>query len=342
MANTPAYVRSPYMIDVTGVANDSTQVALFLWNSPDSIPGAPTITLAKPIPSSDVLTVWYDISPYCRDYINHTSFTEVTTPTAANVEEYCYCKVVRYLNGVSLTKQYDLLCLDGYGYQDEGYRPDGDTMLAEGDYYVQDSGNSGALGIFQDLADTWEAKYTSLLTGLTTTLTISNEYSFTPYLLPAYINEGNKLEILVNSVITYTYNFRIQCENKYTPINCDFVNKQGSWQRLVFFKASSNDFNMTNTEYNLMPSTPNYNILDNVRSVFNVNGLETIKCNTGWVYEAYDEVIKQLLLSEKILLDDVPVLVSSKSVKLQKNINDKNINYEVTFQYSAPTIQYNI
>ena len=88
MANNPAYVRSPYMIDVTGVANDSTQVALFLWNSPDSIPGTPTITLAKPVPSSDVLTVWYDISPYCRDYINHTSFTEVTTPTAANVEEY--------------------------------------------------------------------------------------------------------------------------------------------------------------------------------------------------------------------------------------------------------------
>jgi hypothetical protein len=330
------------MIDVTGVANDSTQVALFIWNSPDSEPLTPTITLAKPVPSSEVLTVWYDISPYLREYIAMQSFTEVTTPTAAPVAEYCYVHVVRYLNGVSLVKEYNLLCMDGYGYQAEGIRPDDDVMLAEGDYYVETGSTSGALGIFQDLSDTWEVKYTGLTSGGTTTLTISNEISYTPYLLPAYVNEGNKVEILVNSAITYTYNFRLQDECKYTPINCDFVNKQGVWQRLVFFKKSSSSLVMKNEEFDLMPSSPNYNVLDNVRSTFNTNAMETITCNTGWVFEAYSDVMRQLQLSEKILLDDVPVLVSSKAVNLQKNINDKTINYEVTFRYSAPTLQYNI
>ena len=52
MANTAIFVRSPYNLTVTGVANDTTRCDLFLWNSPDSIPGTATRQLSKPIPSS--------------------------------------------------------------------------------------------------------------------------------------------------------------------------------------------------------------------------------------------------------------------------------------------------
>ena len=52
--------------------------------------------------------------------------------------------------------------------------------------------------------------------------------------------------------------------------------------------------------------------------------------------------MKQLLLSEKILLDDKPVNVDTKSLELQKNINNRNINYNLSFKYSNPTLNYNI
>ena len=99
---------------------------------------------------------------------------------------------------------------------------------------------------------------------------------------------------------------------------------------------------MSNTEYDLLPDAVSYNVLRNVRQVFNVNGTETITCNTGWVPEAYGDIMKQLLLSEKILLNDEPVIVQSKDIKLQKNINDKNINYNLTFRYANPVLNYNI
>ena len=52
--------------------------------------------------------------------------------------------------------------------------------------------------------------------------------------------------------------------------------------------------------------------------------------------------MKQLMLSEKILLDDKPVIIETKSLELQKNINDRNINYKLSFKYANPTLNYNI
>ena len=60
------------------------------------------------------------------------------------------------------------------------------------------------------------------------------------------------------------------------------------------------------------------------------------------MFETYSDVITQLMLSEKILLDDVPVIIVTKSLDKQKNINDKNINYSLDFRYSAPKLNYNI
>jgi len=99
---------------------------------------------------------------------------------------------------------------------------------------------------------------------------------------------------------------------------------------------------MKNTEYDLMPSSTNYSIEENSRKVFNVNGHDKVSVNTGWVFESYSDVITQLLLSETIRLDDVPVLLTTKSVELQKSINTKNINYKIDFKYSAAKLNYNI
>ena len=347
MAATSINIRSPRMVSQSGSANDTIEVQLFLWNDPDSVPANPTYTLEKPIPSSVVTQCDFDIAPYCRNYIEHISYVEVTSDTAAPVGEYCYCSVKVYKNSILQTGggsyTYEYICFDGFGYYTDGGNPShGDEFLTDGTYYVSASGNSGGVFYYDDQSVTWEALYTGTISGGTTTVTLGETVGYIPYVHSSYTNEGNTLEIKKNSVVQNTYVFEIIDECKYTAINCDFVNMHGAWQRIVFFKASQNSFNMTNTEYDLLPDAVSYNVLRNVRQVFNVNGTEMITCNTGWVPESYSDVMKQLMLSEKILLDDEPVIIDSKSLELQKNINNKNINYKVSFKYSNPVLNYNI
>jgi hypothetical protein len=128
-------------------------------------------------------------------------------------------------------------------------------------------------------------------------------------------------------------------ECKYTPVQIDFVNKFGAWQREWFFKASYNGLSVENTEYNLMPLTyPAYDTKEGQRKVFNANGKETIRVNTDWVSESFNEVIKQMMLSERILIDKKAAKLNTKSIDLKKSINSSLISYEMEFEYAFDTI----
>ena len=341
MSNT-INVRSPKVITVTGVANDEIKVEIYLWNSPDSQPLTPNFTLEKPIPSSIITECNFDISPYCRGFIDHISYVEITADTAANVKEYAYCHLKIFVNGAQLDISNDFICFDGYGYHADGANPEFTGFISDGSYYVNSVGGSGGVYYYDDQAVTWNARYTDLATGGTiTTIILANEVGYIPYLHLSYLTTGNKLEIIRDGVVKNTCYFYVQSECKYQTVNCDFVNKFGAWQRIVFFKASSESFEMTNTQYNLMPESIDYNVKKNIRQVFNVNGNDKITVNTGWVFESYSDTITQLMLSEKILLDNVPMLVTTKSIDKQTGLNNKNINYKLEFKNSAPKLNYN-
>lgn len=340
MANTPIYVRSPRIIELTGTANQDTSVELFIWNDPASIPSTATKTLNKPIPSNFTTSVQYDISPYCREYIEHTSYTEITSLTAAPVTEYCYCTVKTYIDAV-LQDTFTYICFDGYGYYEDGYNPTLITsFLTEGTYYVEKGVNSGGIYYHNDLTVPWGARYTGLQSGGVTTVTLTHEIGYFPYIHSNYAGEGNLIEVFKDNVLHATYYFIEQEECKYDTYKCDFVNRFGNWQRIVFFKASVDDFEVTNTEFNAMSEDVDYTTTEARKQVFNVNGKQKITVNTGFVGENYKNAIKELMLSETILLNDKPVVLNTKQTKLQKNINDRNINYQMQFEYAYDTINY--
>ena len=65
----------------------------------------------------------------------------------------------------------------------------------------------------------------------------------------------------------------------------------------------------------------------------NANGNESIRCNTGWVDEFFGtSTLKELLLSERILLNGKPVKMKTKGFETQKHINEKLINYTLEFE----------
>ncbi len=153
---------------------------------------------------------------------------------------------------------------------------------------------------------------------------------------------GNVSQLFYNGSQYFTINTEFECEPKYTPLTCSFINRFGGWQFLTFFKASSENIETENKEYNLLSASINYNPLEGQRKRFNFQGKHSIKCNTGWVDENYFELIQDLLLSQTVLLDNKPVLVKSKAMDKKTGLNNKNINYEIEFEYNFGLINNNI
>jgi hypothetical protein len=132
----------------------------------------------------------------------------------------------------------------------------------------------------------------------------------------------------------FTINTEQLCEPKYTPVTCTFINGFGGWQYLTFFKANSQGIDVKSKDYNLLPSSIDFNPLQGQKQRFNFQGTQKIKCNTGWVDENYSDLIQDLLLSEVVLLDNKPAIVKSQSFDIKTHLKDKNINYEIEFEYN--------
>ena len=350
MANR-IFTRSPFNVTVTGTANQETTCELYIWNGTYSstAPVTPTRTLSKKIPSSVVTTVNYNISPYIREYISFTTEPQVyNTLGNTTSAQFANVTVKLYLAGV-LQSTTTYAGLDGYGYYEDDYNPTLSTsLLTEGTYYYYYD-STGAISdtnkrpghITIDATSTWSVRYTDLVNGATTTTSLSTTMLRNIYrVFPTYWPNGNKAEVLnASNVVQATYYFRPIEECKYTVYYLDFINRYGAWQKEFLFKASKQSIETRNTEYNLMSSSYNFNPIEATKSVMNANGNESIKCNTGWVDEAFGtNTFKELLLSERILLNGKPVKMKTKGVEIQKHINEKLINYLIEFEYAYDII----
>ena len=152
----------------------------------------------------------------------------------------------------------------------------------------------------------------------------------------------NTLQILSSSYTKLAeWEFTPVCESKYIPVTIDFINKYGAWQREFFFKASKNTLAIESSDYNVMQSSDSlfgYNVLQGQKRTFNANARETISVNSGYVNEDFSSNIKQILMSERILVDNKPAICKTKSLELMKNINNHMINYSLEFEFAYNSI----
>lgn len=123
------------------------------------------------------------------------------------------------------------------------------------------------------------------------------------------------------------------CETKYEPVECSFINKLGGWSYITFFKARTNTYNVEMKEYSFLQTIP-YSVTTGEKKAFNYDLRESVKLNTGFVEENYENVIKELMVSDTILLDNKPAMIKSKSMQVKTSLRDKVINYEIDFEYN--------
>jgi len=354
------FARSPYIIEVNEVGQSGSKVELYIYQNGTTPPTSPDYTLEKLIPASNNTQTLYNISPYVMEQIKHDAVSQNYNSDSGiwSVDNYIKVDVKRYKLSLStyvLLDTFTYYAYDGFGYYSQGYNPlhiaQMPVHLDEKDYYFwSDANNSPAVnqleraGTFTAWLETgWSVKYTQLQTGLTHSYTISANNMYNLYRVrPAYYLTGNKVEIFTpTSVLSWEATFYPVEECRYDVITIDFINMYGAWQREFMFKASFESLTTTATEFNLMQTMGLFGSWDtnlNQRQTFNTNGIISYRVNTGWVDESFNSNIQQLLLSERILLNNQPVKMKTKEFEKQKNINNKTINYVLEFEQSNDLI----
>ena len=351
MANI--FTRSPYIIRIAESGQNGSKVELFISNT-TSFSASPQYTLSKLIPASNNIETLYDISSYIQEYISHDACStsgdaQVVTPTNqyANVRVKRYKLVGSTYSATATDAQVDYKAFNGYGYYEDNVNFDLGDYGLNGfiNHYYLPTQYAGKIRI--NVGANFTVRYTNLVTNAPTTLVLgatANVFDI-PRVRTANVNDGNTVEILnASSVVQEAYTFLPIEECKYTPVIIDFVNRYGAWQREFFFKASNDNFSVENTEYNLMQTftttaeVTTYNALEGQRETFNTNGKKSIKVNTGWVYENWKDVLKEIMLSERILIDNKPAKINTKSTELFKSINTKQINYTLEFEFTYDVI----
>jgi len=320
------FVRSPYFIEVDETGQTSAKIEVFLWNKGTTEPTTANYTLSKNIASATQTKIAWNVANYAKEFIKPIASVSVSVPTEENVNTWCYMRVVSYSDDVEVNDE-TFVCLNGYTIYSGGYNQNNtDTIIPLVNTNIKLTTFSGFSYINVFIEESNNFQWVG-----------QEDYNFTnssasmwklPYDYDTYILKYD------GSTNIFTIQTEQLCEHKYTPLTCTFINRFGGWQYLTFFKANLQSIETTSKEFQLLPSDINYNALQGQIKAFNKQGKQKVKCNTGWVDENYFELIQDLLLSETVLLDNKPVIVKSQSSEYKTHLKDKNINYEIEFEYS--------
>jgi hypothetical protein len=162
------------------------------------------------------------------------------------------------------------------------------------------------------------------------------------------IGEADEVRIFSDTKPLETIKINTLNECKYEPKKVTFINKFGALQDMYFFKKSVEKMNVTKETYksNILDSNYSYNRSNHVQRNFNVIGNESVTLSSGYLSEEYNEVFKQLLLSEKVWITNItdteeqvlPINVKTSNITYKTSLNDKLVEYTFEFDKSFDTI----
>ncbi len=320
----------------TGTVANGTAQLLFTGSATST--NTKIYTLSKSNPSLTQKSTQYNISNLVKDYIDNV-WAASNTLSVENTSNWAWVRVKRYnLVGAAYTLLDNTLytSVNGFTQFKDGLNKTTTVtslpaLLANANinYLIKDN-TTNFLNVFVP-SGTYNWQNNTLI--ITDAITVSD---YTMLKIP--IKEGANLFFDNTFTLAFTVNATRIDEAKYTPVVCRFENRSGGWDFITFFKAKTNSISSTRTEYKVLPSALNYDYKKGQKKTFNIIGQESVKLNTGWVDENYSSLIEDLILSETIFLDDLPVTIKTTASELKATLNNKMINYEVEFDYAFSLI----
>ena len=134
-------------------------------------------------------------------------------------------------------------------------------------------------------------------------------------------------------------------ECRYKPVKVLFFNRWGALQEVWFFRKSVESLTASREEFKraVISTAGSYSPLAHPRSNFNVQSKRKITINTGYVDESYNDIMQEILQSEKVWIEQdtvrYPVIVTSNSLEFKTSVNDKLVDYSLELDYAYDEIQ---
>ena len=326
--------------------------------------------------------VTFELSELIRDYMitEYNDYATDTLWVDADVTIYDSAGAIVQVGGQDTTT-YPFLAIDGYGYFEDGINPrsveyttpmllqDNITIYFNSGYDIKIpiyaeaqtvtatlTSTAGANVFWENADEFWDTYNVTWGSGQTPVVITDNGNTNQKiqYLIITDTEDLNDGDIVTLSSTNGSYSnivitLRKVCEPKYTPLSVIFYNKYGALQNLWFFKKSMTDISISSNKFknNIIDfdnsgGSPSYSLSKHQEKIFMANGKESITMNTGFYEESFNEIVKQMLLSEQVWVYDgtntLPINLKSNTLLFKKGVNDKLISYTVSFDYAYDKI----
>jgi hypothetical protein len=166
----------------------------------------------------------------------------------------------------------------------------------------------------------------------------------TDFLNEFEISEADEVRISNNTGSLEIIKIKTLQECKYEPKKFTFINKFGALQDIYFFKKQVNKMDVTKESYNAntLNSFYSYDRSVHTKRDFNIKGKESFTFSSGYLSEEYNEVFKQMMLSEKVWITNIteteeqvlPINVKTSNITYKTSLNDRLVEYTIEFENS--------
>lgn len=345
--------RSPYYITATGFTFiTSATLKLYIWDGDNSItPTTPTYTLTKNALTTTSGDITFEISALIRDYFIHSgkAYSQINDEFVDAVWLETELDVVQVTDPQPATVNNLYLVFDGYSEYVDGVNYTGtDVIVNTIDVFT---GSDVELPVFVNSDGADEIEFyadNKFQSSIDLSLQESSTLSYDKVYYMSYtnaINDIDEIRLKQGGIVISTISVNYIDECKYTPKQIRFINKNGLLHTFYAFKKSVLSLNSKRDTYNrnvgsVKGSAYTYNPTAHQRQDYNVTGNESITLNTGWINEDKNVLLEQLLRSRDIWVDDIPVRLKTNSLELKTRLNDKLINYTLSFDYAHDFINH--
>ena len=139
--------------------------------------------------------------------------------------------------------------------------------------------------------------------------------------------------------------YNITCNQKYPNIRIKWKNRFGQFDFFNFNMVNRQSFSVNRSVYQPQigsweGASLSYNRYDSNNLNYLVDSEEKIQVNTDWVSEDYNDIFKQLLMSDEIywIYDEEngyvrPLTIATSNVQFKTGVVDKVIQYSFEFNY---------
>ena len=370
--------RSPKWFSITGNSSLSyAELKMYVYdNSIGSPPVTPTYTIRK-YSLSGQTEIFFEVSELVRDEIDvlfDGNYNGQGVWTKADLVSYDSNNVV--LN----TSTETIISLDGYNYFEEDGADTNPVMITNRELFVLEDntfripiytineptitfykgGEIIATETFQaaDKAE-YQIRYASIYGDANNWDTFAervmedggvdfeNSVCLQSFFNNYSIGAVDKIEV-TNGTEIETIKVNVIEECKFDPKKITFINKFGALQDMYFFKKAVEKMSVKKESYkaNILNANKTYSRSSHTNRDFNITAKESTTLSSGFLSEEYNEVFKQMMLSEKVWITNVkegveqvlPINVKTSNITYKTSLNDRLVEYTFDFENSYNVI----